>query len=281
MVKPHPLRQILQAHNITIIIRLNIKNSRIRQNIHQILLSQNIKPRPAKLLIPATKNPLRNNPQPPDLTPQHHLQQQPAKPLTNTRKRHHRIKQKIIQKIHILKPLPLHKTPPFTMMAKEKTSHNQPASSPPYLYNQPYGDQIAERPRMFPDMYLQYNHPTIKSQQKPFDKNRQYHIPLHPPQRRFHTSPHNASTTASIPHLSPQHQSYTHPTTHPAQRRCPTTSQETQPLQPSSAALMAHPLPSDHHSLTPPKTRTDSLPAGRLHGRDPVRWSKPLVILGA
>ena len=27
--------------------------------------------------------------------------------------------------------------------------------------------------------------------------------------------------------------------------------------------------------------RTDSLPAGRLHGRDPVRRSKPLVILSA
>ena len=33
--------------------------------------------------------------------------------------------------------------------------------------------------------------------------------------------------------------------------------------------------------LTPPKNRTDRLPAGRLHGRDPVRRSKPLVILGA
>ena len=28
---------------------------------------------------------------------------------------------------------------------------------------------------MFPDMYLQYNHPTSKSQQKPFDKNRHPH----------------------------------------------------------------------------------------------------------
>ena len=26
---------------------------------------------------------------------------------------------------------------------------------------------------------------------------------------------------------------------------------------------------------------TDGLPEGRLHGRDPVRRSKPLVILGA
>ena len=33
--------------------------------------------------------------------------------------------------------------------------------------------------------------------------------------------------------------------------------------------------------LTPPKNRTDRLPAGRLHGRAPVRRSKPLVILGA
>ena len=51
---------------------------------------------------------------------------------------------------------------------------------------------------MFPDMYLQYNHPTSKSQQKPFDKNRQNLIPLHPPQRRCHTPP----------------------TTHPPQCRC-------------------------------------------------------------
>ena len=48
-------------------------------------------------------------------------------------------------------------------------------------------------------MYFQYNHPTNKSQQKPFDKNRQNLIPLHPPQRRFHTPPHNADST-----LTPQ-----------------------------------------------------------------------------
>ena len=67
----------------------------------------------------------------------------------------------------------------------------------------------------------------------------------------------------------------------PMPHHLPTHHKETQPLQPSSAALMAHPLPANHHSLTPPKTRTDSLPARRLHGRDPVRRSKPLVILGA
>ena len=70
-------------------------------------------------------------------------------------------------------------------------------------------------------------------------------------------------------------------TTAPMPHHLPTHHKETQPLQPSSAALMAHPLPANHHSLTPPKNRTDRLPAGRLHGRDPVRRSKPLVILGA
>ena len=110
--------------------------------------------------------------------------------------------------------------------------------------------------------------------------------------------------------------------THP-----PSDHKETQPLQPSSAALMAHHLPSDHsiptqpkksltqnipsaentplnttnipnkgyslyiqhklptqapHKLITPITNAqDGLPEGRLHGRDPVRRSKPLVILSA
>ena len=41
------------------------------------------------------------------------------------------------------------------------------------------------------------------------------------------------------------------------------------------------PPPDKPPHLTPPKNRTDRLPARRLHGRDPVRRSKPLVILGA
>lgn len=49
----------------------------------------------------------------------------------------------------------------------------------------------------------------------------------------------------------------------------------------SKTASIPNPLPSDHHTSPPPKTRTDRLPAGRLHGRNPVRRSKPLVILGA
>ena len=48
---------------------------------------------------------------------------------------------------------------------------------------------------MFPDMYLQYNHPTIKSQQKPFDKNRQNLIPLYPPPSRQTTTPHTPKKT--------------------------------------------------------------------------------------
>ena len=110
---------------------------------------------------------------------------------------------------------------------------------------------------MFPDMYLQYNHPTIKSQQKPFDKNRQNLIPLHPPQRRCHTPP----------------------TTHPPQRRChlPAHHKETQPLQPSSAALMAHHLPANHHTSHPQKPeRTDCQRDGCMVGTRCVgvsRWS--------
>ena len=115
---------------------------------------------------------------------------------------------------------------------------------------------------MFPDMYLQYNHPTIKSQQKPFDKNRQNLITLHPPQRRCHTPP----------------------TTHPPQRRCPsppgTPQGNSAPATIQRSADGPPPSGTPPH-LTPQKTRTDRLPAGRLHGRDPVRRSKPLVILGA
>ena len=67
---------------------------------------------------------------------------------------------------------------------------------------------------MFPDMYLQYNHPTSKSQQKPFDKNRQsphhqYHIPLHPPQRRCQLPPQHIqrSADATPPPNTPQRNS--------------------------------------------------------------------------
>ena len=100
---------------------------------------------------------------------------------------------------------------------------------------------------MFPDMYLQYNHPTIKSQQKPFDKNRQSTT---------------TSTTAPTPYTLPAH----HKKTQPPQpssaalmaHHLPANHKETQPLQPSSAALMAHSLPANHHTSHPQKTeRTD------------------------
>ena len=127
------------------------------------------------------------------------------------------------------------------------------------------------------------------------------HIHHSPP--THHSHPHTshtsqASSAVPMPHIPPSDH------------------RETQPLQPSSAALMAHHLPSDHsippsaentplyttnitnkghilyiqhklstqapHRLITPTTNAqDGLPEGRLHGRDPVRRSKPLVILSA
>ena len=100
---------------------------------------------------------------------------------------------------------------------------------------------------MFPDMYLQYNHPTNKSQQKPFDKNRQ--------------SP-TTSTTAPMPHTIPTNHKETQPlqpsTTPLMTHHLPAHHKKTQPPQPSSAALMAHTLPANHHTSHPQKTeRTD------------------------
>ena len=92
------------------------------------------------------------------------------------------------------------------------------------------------------------------------------------------------SKTASIPNpLTTNRKKLTPPTsnTAPMPHHLPAHHKETQPLQPSSAALMTHHPPVRPPHLTPPKNRTDRLPAGRLHGRDPVRRSKPLVILGA
>ena len=119
---------------------------------------------------------------------------------------------------------------------------------------------------MFPDMYFQYNHPTSKSQQKPFDKNRQ--------------SP-TTSTTALMPHTLPANhketQSLQPSSAAPMPHHLPANHKETQPLQPSSAALMAHPLPANHHSLTPQKTeRTDCQRGGCMVGTRCVgvsRWS--------
>lgn len=95
---------------------------------------------------------------------------------------------------------------------------------------------------------------------------------------------HTLSKTASIPNpLTTNRKKLTPPTSNaaPMPHHLPAHHKETQPLQPSSAALMAHHLPADHHTSHPQKNRTDRLPAGRLHGRAPVRRSKPLVILGA
>ena len=132
--------------------------------------------------------------------------------------------------------------------------------------NQPVNQSISQpiRPTIF---FHNYNPKYSKNKFKYYTKT------PHPIQNSLYPqSPHDTppkkltpptSSAAPMPHHLPAHH------------------KETQPLQPSSAALMAHHLPANHHSLTPPKTRTDRLPARRLHGRDPVRRSKPLVILGA
>ena len=81
---------------------------------------------------------------------------------------------------------------------------------------------------------------------------------------------HTLSKTASIPNpLTTKPKKLTPPTSSaaPMPHHFPTHHKETQPLQPSSAALMAHPLPANHHTSHSPKNRTDRLPAGRLHGR--------------
>ena len=120
------------------------------------------------------------------------------------------------------------------------------------------------RPTIF---FHNYNPKSSKNKFKYYTKTLQYiqtslysPIPSRQPPKKL-TPP--TSSAAPMPHHLPAHH------------------KETQPLQPSSAALMAHHLPSDHHTSHLQKTRTDRLPAGRLHGRDPVRRSKPLVILGA
>ena len=55
----------------------------------------------------------------------------------------------------------------------------------------------------------------------------------------------------------------------PMPHHLPANHKETQPLQPSSAALMAHPLPSDHHALTPPKKQNGQTASGT------AAWSGP------
>ena len=141
---------------------------------------------------------------------------------------------------------------------------------------------------MFPDMYLQYNHPTNKSQQKPFDKNRQSPttsttapMPHTIPTNHKETQPLQPSTTPLMTHHLPAH----HKKTQPPQpssaalmaHHLPANHKETQPLQPSSAALMAHTLPANHHTSHPQKTeRTDCQRGGCMVGTRCVgvsRWS--------
>ena len=95
---------------------------------------------------------------------------------------------------------------------------------------------------------------------------------------------HTLSKTASIPNPLTTNRKKTHPTH--IQRSAdatppPGTSQGNS--APAAIQRSVDGPPPSRQTTTPhtSKTRTDRLPAGRLHGRDPVRRSKPLVILGA
>ena len=95
---------------------------------------------------------------------------------------------------------------------------------------------------------------------------------------------HTLSKTASIPNPLTTKPQKTHPTH--IQRSADATPSPNTPQRNSAPAAIQRsadgpPPPGKPPHLTPKKTRTDRLPAGRLHGRDSVRRSKPLVILGA
>ena len=144
-----------------------------------------------------------------------------------------------------------HLSSPTKQSPKLRISINQSISQPirPTIFFHNYNPKYSKNKFKYYTKTLQY----IQNSLYPPISSR------HPPKKL--TPP--TSSAAPMPHHLPTHH------------------KETQPLQPSSAALMAHPLPANHHTSHSPKTRTDRLPAGRLHGRDPVRRSKPLVILGA
>ena len=104
---------------------------------------------------------------------------------------------------------------------------------------------------------------TPHSIQRSVDAHHTYHTAPSATSMLLHT-PHNIQRNINAPPV---------PTQHPAQRRCshPTVRQsQTQPLQPSSAALMAHYLPSNH---TIPPTATAQCGAD---SRSRGRWSEPI-----
>ena len=140
---------------------------------------------------------------------------------------------------------------------------------------------------MFPDMYLQYNHPTNKSRQKPPIPHYIHHSAdaTHHPDK-----PQGNSTPAAIHHTTDDSPPPSTPQENSApaaiQRSADGTPPPGKPQGNSAFAAIQRSADGTHPSgkpphLTPPKNRTDRLPAGRLHGRAPVRRSKPLVILGA
>ena len=103
---------------------------------------------------------------------------------------------------------------------------------------------------MFPDMYLQYNHPTSKSQQKPFDKNRHPHTTNTTSHSIHHSadvnSPHNASSAAPMPHHLPANHKETQPFAPSIQRSADAPSPTGKPL---NLPLQTN-LPPSHPSPT-------------------------------
>ena len=112
-------------------------------------------------------------------------------------------------------------------------------------------------------------------------------MPHIPPSDHKETQPLQPSSAALMAHHLPSdHSIPTHPKKSLTQN---TPSAENTPLNTTNipnkgySLYIQHKLPtqSPHKLITPTTNAQDGLPEGRLHGRDPVRRSKPLVILSA
>ena len=112
-------------------------------------------------------------------------------------------------------------------------------------------------------------------------------MPHIPPSDHKETQPLQPSSAALMAHHLPSdHSIPTHPKKSLTQN---TSSAENTPLYTTNIPNKGHilyiqhklPTQAPHKLITPTTNAQDGLPEGRLHGRDPVRRSKPLVILSA
>ena len=112
---------------------------------------------------------------------------------------------------------------------------------------------------------------TASIPQSPHDKSQKTH-PTHIQRSADATPPPSTSQGNSAP-AAIHHSADATPSPNTPQRNS----------APAAIQRSADGPPPSRQTTTPhtPKTRTDRLPAGRLHGRAPVRRSKPLVILSA